>query len=214
MGPALSSRSGTVVARDLGVRNGRAWVFRHVDVEVAPSTLVAVHAARGRDRVPLLLTLAGRIRASEGSAQVAGLDVRRHRRAVRRLVGLGEMANVNDLDRPLRIVDLVRERLALAHGPARHLGLEQVLEPVGLDVDPATVVDDLGACARLLFGTALALVGGPAVVALEAVDVGLTGAECQRVWATLRRVAGSGVTVLAGCVEPGPPLLIDAEVGL
>jgi len=101
--PAVSG-SGTVHAQDLGVRNGRAWIFRHLDVEVAAGTLVAVHARRGRDRVPLLLALAGRIRVSEGTVHVAGLDVRHHRRAVRRLVGLGEMANVNDLEYVKKVV--------------------------------------------------------------------------------------------------------------
>lgn len=214
--PAVPSASapGAVEAVDLGSRNGRQWAFRHLDLQVPGATVVAVHASRDRHRVPLLLTLAGRLPASEGTARVGGIDVGRHRGRARQLVGLGEMRNVNDLDPSLRICDLVRERLALAHGPARLQTVGDVMEPVGLDADPSTAVDDLGRLHRLLLGTALALVGSPPVVALEAVDAGLTHSERDHMWSVLAGLALGGTTVIAGCVEPGPATVVGSEIRL
>lgn len=204
-----SARDGRVETQDLGSRDGSTWRFRHLNLEVPGGSLVAVLDEHGWSRVPLLLTLAGRLRPTEGTALVGGVDVRRHPAAVRLMVGLGEIHNVNDMDRGLRVIDLMRERLALARGQARHLAPEALLARAGLDVGLSSPVEELTVAQRLLFGAALALAEDPPVLAVDGVDCALSRSESVAVWRALRAIAQRGTTVLAGCLEPGPADAVD-----
>ncbi|MHB8328930.1 MAG: hypothetical protein ACYDD6_04800 [Acidimicrobiales bacterium] len=205
---------GRVEAHDLGSNNGGSWLFRHVELDAPAGSVVSVTQADGRGRIPLLLALAGRLRPNEGTVVVAGFDIRHHAGAVRRAVGLGEMHNVNDLDRSLLVLDLVKERLALARGAVRSRPPAAVLERVGLDVELTATIEDLSAAERLLFGASLALVDDSPVVALEAVDSAMPRHDSARVWKVLRALADQGTTVLAGCVEAGPAYAVDVVLSL
>lgn len=200
---------GHVEASGLGSKNGDSWLFRGADLVATPGSLVAVDRSWGRGRVPLLLTLSGRLRASEGRASVAGYSLQGHGRAIRRLFGLGEMHNVNDLDRSLLVRSVVKERIALALQRDRRRETE-VLDRVGLRIPLSATVEELTAAERLLLGAALALVDDPLVVALDGLGNAATRDETEAMWRVLRDVADGGTTVLAGCVEPGPAALVDA----
>ena len=61
-----------LTATGLGLMGGADWIFRDVDLTVAPGALAAVVGPAGSGRSSLLLTLAGRMRSTAGTLSVLG----------------------------------------------------------------------------------------------------------------------------------------------
>ncbi len=198
-----------VSAEGLGVRGPRGWVFRDVDLVVPAGALAAVAGPSGSGRSSLLLTLAGRMRATDGQARIGEHALPGRLRPVQAVVGLGVFAGVNDLDEPLTVADMVREQLSLRR-VRRRRDVTGVLTRVGLDLPGGTRIRDLGRAEHVLLGVALALVGEPEVLVADDVDVRLDAEDQLVVWRTLRAVADNGVTVIASCVDSTVP----AQAGL
>lgn len=190
---------------DLGVLGGRGPVLHGVDLSAGPGELVAVEGPSGSGRTSLLLVLAGRLRHTEGQVHVVGLPLPSAAAGVRRHVALGLVAGVNDLDDGLTVGDHLLER-RLVHGRARARRAPSpvgLLDTVGLDVSPETLVRDLPPGARTQLGLALALTHRPAVVVADDVDAHCGPAERRQIWQALRRVADSGPAVVVTCLSAG-----------
>lgn len=217
----------SVSVKELGLRDGPSWLAQDVNFEAGAGDVVAVVDAEGVARLALLLAVAGRMRAPEGIVRVNGVaaDVG----SVRELVGLGEIAGVNDLDRRLTVKELLRERVALVprkrgrqrkqqqgarRGRRSRTKGDDLLARVGLDVPGAEVVEELSRLERFLFGAALGLAGDPSVLVVDGVDEGMDSGDTVRAWQALRGVADGGVTVLGGCLDAGPARLVDTVVAV
>ncbi|EME99321.1 ATP-binding cassette domain-containing protein [Streptomyces mobaraensis NBRC 13819 = DSM 40847] len=213
-----TSLGAAVAARGLGVAGPRGWTFRAVDVAAAPGDLVAVEGPSGSGRTCLLLTLTGRMRPTAGTAEVGGLPLPRRMAAVRRITALAQIAGVCEPEGALSVGEHLRERVLLCRrftGGPRALfrppaeaaeRAEAALATVGLDPDalpagPRTLARDLGRPESLRLSLALALIGGPRLIAVDDADLKLGPADRADAWALLRSVAASGPTVLAVCGE-------------
>ncbi|MYR24751.1 MULTISPECIES: ATP-binding cassette domain-containing protein [unclassified Streptomyces] len=199
----------------LGLKGPRGWVFRGIGFHAEPGALLAVTGASGSGRTCLLLALCGRMRTHEGSARVAGLPLPRRLGAVRRIAALAHVPGVSELDPALTVAEHVRERALLERGFAllprrraeRGARAEAALAAAGLDPGalpkgPRTAVRDLERVEALRLALALALFGRPRLLAVDDIDLKLSDDERAEVWALLRTLAASGVTVLAVCGEP------------
>lgn len=78
-----------VTAEGFGLKGPRGWVFRDVRLDAAPGSLVAVEGPSGSGRTCLLLALTGRMKPTEGRAEVGGERLPRRMAAVRRFSALG-----------------------------------------------------------------------------------------------------------------------------
>jgi ABC-type branched-subunit amino acid transport system ATPase component len=194
-------------------------VYRDVDLSLAEGGLAAVSGEAGSGRTSLLLTLAGRMRATSGEVTVAGHAAPS---AIQRVAAIGETRGVNELDDALTVAEHVFERRHLRTGllPRRRAEAgEQVaaaLSPVALDLDPDTPVGDLGPRDRHLLGAALALMDRPRLLVLDDVDGGMRGDHQHEMWAFLRSLTGrADVTIIASCVDGAPASgLADLEIAL
>lgn len=200
-----------ITVRGLGLRTRRGWVYSDFDM-TARQGVTALLGSTGSGKTALLLSLAGRMRFTEGSASVAGHDLRRDRSSVSRSVGLGLIAGVNDLDDALTAGAHVREAL-LIRGSRRHT-CESVLERVGLRGVAGTAVRDLDVEQREMLGIALGLIGEPDVLVVDDIDHDLDIGQQQRLMALLKEIAGQGVTVVAACINEHTASLADAVVRL
>jgi ABC-type multidrug transport system ATPase subunit len=211
-----------VSASGFGLKGPRGWAFRSVDVEAEPGTLVAIEGPSGSGRTCLLLALAGRMRATEGSAEVAGLPLPRKMSAVRRISALGPVPGVSDLDPALTVAEHLRERALLQRrfdGSLRALlrpraeraaaarqRVEDALAAAGLDLATLpkrerTAVRDLERLEELRLSVALALIARPRLLAVDDMDLKLSDRERATAWALLRSVTDAGTTVLAVCSQ-------------
>ncbi|WP_327182560.1 ATP-binding cassette domain-containing protein [Streptomyces sp. NBC_01334] len=211
-----------VTADGFGLRGPRGWAFRGVGLDAEPGSLIAVEGPSGSGRTSLLLALTGRMKATEGTATVGGARLPKQLAAVRRVSALAHVAGVTDLDPALTVGEHLRERALLERrfgGPVRELlrpRAERAAE-VGLRIDTAlaaagldrealpkgsrTAVRDLERLEALRLSVALALIGRPGLLGVDDIDLKLTDAEREEVWALLGSLAEAGTTVLAVCGE-------------
>ncbi|MCQ6556889.1 ATP-binding cassette domain-containing protein [Streptomyces sp. C10-9-1] len=217
------------------MRGPRGWAFRSVSFRAEPGSLVAITGPSGSGRTCLLLALTGRMRTAEGTAEVAGLDLPRRMAAVRRISALGHVPGVSELEPALTVAEHLRERVLLRrrfNGSLRELLrprgaraatartlIDAALAAAGLDTaalpkGERTAVRDLERLQALRLSVALALIGGPRLLAVDDTDLKLSDGDREEAWAMLRSVAASGTTVLAVCsdapedavvVRPGGP---------
>jgi ABC-2 type transport system ATP-binding protein len=174
-----------VSARGLGLRTRRGWVFRDVDLDVAPGELVAVTGAAGSGRTSLLLALAGRFTITDGSLE-------RHGRAA-----LAHVPGVTEPDPNLTVAEHVQERLLLLgrrRGPTARVLLD----------NPDTLARDLSSLERHRLGLTLARLEDPDLILLDDADTGLSAAERDQLWTELRALAAGGLAVVATCREADP----------
>ncbi|MFF2435895.1 ATP-binding cassette domain-containing protein [Streptomyces sp. NPDC058107] len=217
-----SPHGAAVTAEDFGLKGPRGWAFRGVGLDAPPGALIAIEGPSGSGRTCLLLALTGRMRASEGRAEVGGLRLPRQMAAVRRISALGPVPGVSELDPAFTVAEHLRERALLQRrydGSLRALlrpraertaaarnRIDTALDAAGLD--PAnlpkaerTSVRDLERLEALRLSVALALIGRPRLLAVDDTDLKLSDAERAEAWELLRSVAGSGTTVLAVCSQ-------------
>ncbi|MFD5117021.1 ATP-binding cassette domain-containing protein [Streptomyces sp. NPDC058391] len=211
-----------VTAEDFGLKGPRGWAFRHVRVHAGPGTVVAIEGPSGSGRTCLLLALTGRMRPTEGRADVGGLPLPRGMAAVRRISALGPVPGVSDLDPALTLAEHLRERALLqrrfggrlrallrprAERAAEARGrIGAALAAAGLDTatlpkGERTSVRDLERLEALRLSVALALIGRPRLLAVDDLDLKLSDADRAEAWKLLRSVADGGTTVLAVCSQ-------------
>src|SRR5919201_1953386 len=98
----------------LSLRGPRGWVYRDVTFAAAPGELVAVEGPPGSGRTSLLLTLAGRMKPSAGSARVDGHRLPDDLYEIQRIAALGHVPGVSTLEPGLTVVEQFRERELLS----------------------------------------------------------------------------------------------------
>ncbi|WP_028811443.1 ATP-binding cassette domain-containing protein [Streptomyces flavidovirens] len=217
-----STHGAAVTAEGFGLKGPRGWAFRGVSVAAEPGTLIAVEGPSGSGRTCLLLALTGRMRATEGHAEVGGLRLPKKMSAVRAMSALGPVTGVNELDPAFTVAEHLRERALLQRrfdGSLRALlrpraeraaearaRIDTALDAVGLDLDTLpkgarTSVRDLERLEALRLSVGLALMGNPRLLAVDDLDLKLSDAERVLAWELLRRVARAGTTVVAVCSE-------------
>ncbi|MFD3663812.1 ATP-binding cassette domain-containing protein [Streptomyces sp. NPDC058659] len=211
-----------VVADGFGLKGPRGWAFREVSFRAGPGALVAIEGPSGSGRTCLLLALTGRMKATEGHAEVGGVRLPRKLGAVRRISALGQVPGVSELDPAFTVAEHLRERAllqrrydgsvrALLRRPAERAAqararIDEAVAASGLDLaalpkGERTSVRDLERLEALRLSIALALIGRPRLLALDDTDLKLSDADRAEAWALLRSVAEAGTTVLAVCAE-------------
>ncbi|WP_051939967.1 P-loop NTPase family protein [Phaeacidiphilus oryzae] len=196
---AAPGRGSPVQARSVTV-TGRPG--SGVDFDAEPGGLLALAGPRGPERTALLLALGGRYRLRGGNLRVGGFALPGQKAAVRRHVAVARALHAFGPDPYDTVGELLSTAGAYAGRRADEAEVRYALERVGLDEPPLPRGARYGALAplpRLLLAVALALVGRPSVLLVDAVDDGLDDDGTPAAWRALRRVADSGPTVLATC---------------
>jgi ABC-2 type transport system ATP-binding protein len=198
----METRLLAVEASGLSLRTRRGPVYGPVDLAIAPGEIAAVAGPAGSGKTALLLTLAGRMRPTEGVLRVMGVDAHRRPASARSRCGLGVFPGLNDLADPLTVRDTIRAELALAGRQPTRERIAAVMRAVGLGVPADVKVETLSAAERAMLGLALGLVADPAVLLVDDAGVGLTPSEQSAFGSALRTVASRGVAVVVSCVDP------------
>ncbi|MDX3280675.1 MULTISPECIES: ATP-binding cassette domain-containing protein [Streptomyces] len=211
-----------VGAEGFGLKGPRGWAFRGVGFDAEAGSLIAIEGPSGSGRTCLLLALTGRMKPSEGHATVGSLRLPKRMAAVRRVSALAHVPGVTDLEPALTVGEHLRERAllqrrfdgslrGLLRPPAERAAeaegrIEAALTAAGLDratlpKGSRTAVRDLDRMEALRLSVALALVGRPRLLGIDDTDLKLSDAERDAMWALLRSLTESGITVVAVCSE-------------
>jgi ABC-2 type transport system ATP-binding protein len=174
---------------------GAVKVLAGVDLRVERGSVFALLGPNGAGKTTTVRILATLIRADAGQARVAGFDVVRERRHVRRSISLtGQYAAVDELQTGAENLRMMGRLSRLTGSRARRRARE-LLERFDLaDAGDRRVATYSGGMRRRL-DLAAGLVADPAVIFLDEPTTGLDPRGRQAMWQVVGDLAGSGVTV-------------------
>jgi lipooligosaccharide transport system ATP-binding protein len=189
-------RAPTLVARDLKKSYDGFEAVKGVDFEVQPGECFGFLGPNGAGKTTTMKMIYGAVIPTAGELDVAGLDVRRHEREIKRRIGV--VPQENNLDDYLK----VRENL-LVYG--RYYDLphklalqraDELLDFVQLTEKADSRVEQLSGGMKRRLLIARALINDPEIVVLDEPTTGLDPQARHLVWDRLRALAGEGKTLL------------------
>lgn len=199
-------------ARGLALGAARGPVYGPIEV-TADGPMGVITGPRGSGKTCLLLTLAGRMRASEGELSVLGAPASAGPRALQNQSAIAGFEGIDDLEEAVSVGDAVTERArwnAPWYARVRAMdddAVRRALAPAFREVPiPAakTMIWDLDTHEKLLLRIGLALMDRPRLLLVDNVDR-VSDLRAQRVVIeNLAELAhgGTAVIVSAAAFEP------------
>jgi ABC-2 type transport system ATP-binding protein len=163
---------------------------------VAPSGVYGLLGPNGAGKTTLIRVLATLLPPDEGTARVAGVDVRQHPQQVRARIGLaGQYAAVDDHLTGRENLEMIGRLYGLPRHQARQRAGEVLQRIRLLDAADRQVRTYSGGMRRRL-DLAASLVGRPQVLFLDEPTAGLDPASRRDLWALIGDLVEGGTTVL------------------
>jgi ABC-2 type transport system ATP-binding protein len=183
-----------VEATGLEKSYGAVKVLAGVDLRVERGSVFSLLGPNGAGKTTTVRILSTLIRADAGQARVAGFDVVRERRRVRRSISLtGQYAAVDDLQTGEENLGMMGRLSRLSGAQARRRARELLDQFDLADAGRRRVATYSGGMRRRL-DLAASLVVRPAVIFLDEPTTGLDLRSRQAMWQVITTLAGSGVT--------------------
>lgn len=173
-----------------------------VDLELRPGEIHALVGENGAGKSTLVKVLTGVYRADRGQVYVRGRPARIDSPADAERLGIlcihQEPALVTTFDIASNIFlgQEATSRLGLLQPGRMRDAARQVLQRLGLDLDPATPVADLSIGEQQMVGICRALNRSPSVFILDEPTAPLARAEVARLFSLLRQLRDEGISIL------------------
>ncbi|WP_045704778.1 daunorubicin resistance protein DrrA family ABC transporter ATP-binding protein [Streptomyces rubellomurinus] len=184
--------------RAVGLRKryGDHEALRGVDLTVPAGTVLGVLGPNGAGKTTTVRILATLLDADEGTAEVAGYDVRTQRRDVQRSIGLtGQYAAVDELLTGRENLQMVGRLQGLGRAAAGRRA-DDLLERFELTEAAGRRTGTYSGGMRRRLDLAASLVADPKVLFLDEPTTGLDPASRLVLWAMIREQVAAGVTIL------------------
>jgi ABC-2 type transport system ATP-binding protein len=170
-------------------------VLAGVDLRVPRGTVFALLGPNGAGKTTTVRILSTLVLADGGQAWVAGCDVVRDRREVRRRISLtGQFAALDDVQTGEENLRMMGRLSGLSRAAARQRA-DALLEQFELTGAGRRRVGTYSGGMRRRLDLAASLVGRPSVIFLDEPSTGLDPPSRQRLWQVIAGLAASGVTV-------------------
>jgi lipooligosaccharide transport system ATP-binding protein len=193
---AQTPGSAVIDVSGLVKRFGSLCAVDGVSFQVERGETLGLLGPNGAGKTSVMRVLSGLSPVDAGTVRVAGVDVVREGRAVRRLLGVVTQDDGIDPDVNVRQnLELYGFLAGLSRREARARTAE-VLRFFGLSQRAEDAVDDLSGGMRRRLAIARALVCRPPVVVLDEPTTGLDPHSRTRVWEELAQLKSRGVTIL------------------
>ncbi len=191
-----SGAKGAVTVRGLVKHYGETRALDGVDLDVREGTVMGVLGPNGAGKTTLVRCLSTLITPDAGHATVAGYDVVRQPRQLRRVIGLtGQYASVDEKLSGFENLYMIGRLLDLPRKEARSRATG-LLERFSLTDAAKRAAGTYSGGMRRRLDLAASMIGSPAVLYLDEPTTGLDPHTRNEVWAEVKRMVGDGVTVL------------------
>ncbi|TFC90617.1 MULTISPECIES: ATP-binding cassette domain-containing protein [Cryobacterium] len=200
----------TVRAHDLALRFKRGAVYGPLSFE-AGTGLTVLCGPTGSGRTSLMLTLAGRMKPSEGTLEVLGHELPKRARRVQKRTGISGFHDIDTLEESVTVGAAIRERTAWISPwwafirTVDDAAVRRACAAAFGDVPiPAadTVIWDLDEVQTVLLRAALALMNEPSILFFDQVEQ-VHEPESRRIlWQRLAALAAMGTSVIASATAP------------
>jgi oleandomycin transport system ATP-binding protein len=195
----MTERNGTetaVTVRGLVKHYGETKALDGVDLDVRQGTVLGVLGPNGAGKTTLVRVLSTLIRPDAGTAWVAGYDVLRQPRQLRRVIGLtGQYASVDEALSGRENLYMIGRLLDLSRKDARARA-DDLLERFSLTEAAKRPAKGYSGGMRRRLDLAASMIGRPAVLYLDEPTTGLDPRTRNEVWAEVKSMVAEGATVL------------------
>ncbi|MEU3985705.1 ATP-binding cassette domain-containing protein [Streptomyces sp. NPDC026672] len=189
-------RSHAVTVRGLVKHYGETKALDGVDLEVREGTVMGVLGPNGAGKTTLVRILSTLLAPDAGQATVAGYDVVRQPRQLRRVIGLtGQYASVDEKLPGWENLYMIGRLLDLSRKEARTRA-DALLERFSLTDAARRPASTYSGGMRRRLDLAASMIGRPQVLFLDEPTTGLDPRTRNEVWAEVKTMVGDGVTVL------------------
>ena len=194
--PQSGARGTSIVARGLEKSYGSFEAVKGVDFEVYRGECFGFLGPNGAGKTTTMKMIYGAAVPTGGELEVAGLDVTREERAVKRRIGV--VPQENNLDEDLKVKEnlLVYGRYYDMPKKETLRRAEELLEYVELTDKADAEVEHLSGGMKRRLLIARALINDPEIVVLDEPTTGLDPQARHLVWERLRRLASEGKTLI------------------
>ncbi|WP_183377620.1 ATP-binding cassette domain-containing protein [Hoyosella altamirensis] len=182
----------------IGLRKtyGGLDVLNGVDFSVARGEIFALLGPNGAGKTTTVRILATLARPDSGSARIAGLDVERDRRLVRREISLtGQYAALDGMQTGEENLRMMGRLAGLSRAQARQRASELLAQFELTEAGRRFAKTYSGGMRRRL-DIAAGLVGAPTVIFLDEPTTGLDPRSRKTMWDIIAKLAASGVTIV------------------
>ncbi|MET7711134.1 ATP-binding cassette domain-containing protein [Streptomyces sp. NPDC005407] len=185
-----------VEVRGLVKHYGETKALDGVDLDVREGTVVGVLGPNGAGKTTLVRCLSTLVVPDAGHAVVAGYDVLRQPRQLRRTIGLtGQYASVDEKLSGWENLYMIGRLLDLSRKDARRRA-DEMLERFSLTEAAKRPAMQYSGGMRRRLDLAASMIGSPAVLFLDEPTTGLDPRTRNEVWDEVRRMVSDGATVL------------------
>ncbi|MEU9730104.1 ATP-binding cassette domain-containing protein [Streptomyces sp. NPDC048002] len=185
-----------VTVRGLVKHYGETKALDGVDLDVREGTVMGVLGPNGAGKTTLVRILSTLLAPDAGEAVVAGYDVVRRPRQLRRVIGLtGQYASVDEKLPGWENLYLIGRLLDLSRRDARTRA-DELLERFSLTDAAKRPAGTYSGGMRRRLDLAASMIGRPEVLYLDEPTTGLDPRTRNEVWDEVKTMVGEGVTVL------------------
>ncbi len=185
-----------ITVRGLVKHYGETKALDGVDLDVRRGTVLGVLGPNGAGKTTLVRVLSTLVKPDAGSATVAGYDVLRESKQLRRVIGLtGQYASVDEAISGRENLYMIGRLLDLSRSQARARA-DELLERFSLTEAAKRAASTYSGGMRRRLDLAASMVGSPLVLYLDEPTTGLDPRTRNEVWDEVRRMAAEGSTVL------------------
>ncbi len=186
----------SLIATGLRKRFGQTRALDGFDLRVAPGTVHGLLGPNGAGKSTAVRVLTTLTRLEEGTATIAGIDVRRDPAGVRSRIGLvGQAAAVDEILGGEQNLVMFGRLFGLAKRAARARASE-LLEQFDLAEVGSKPVSSYSGGMRRRLDIAASLILSPSVLFLDEPTTGLDPRGRNEVWRAVRQASAAGTTVL------------------
>ncbi|WP_030932318.1 ATP-binding cassette domain-containing protein [Streptomyces sp. NRRL S-646] len=191
-----SGGNAAVTVRGLVKHYGETKALDGVDLDVREGTVMGVLGPNGAGKTTLVRILSTLLAPTSGQATVAGYDVLRQPRQLRRVIGLtGQYASVDEKLPGWENLYMIGRLLDLPRKEARARA-DELLERFSLTEAAKRPASTYSGGMRRRLDLAASMIGRPEVLFLDEPTTGLDPRTRNEVWDEVKTMVGEGVTVL------------------